>query len=288
MNYIELLQKSSKETKNILCMGLDPVIDALPYSEKNTKDRICDYFEELFNEMIKRNLIPAAFKPNIGYYTILDRPLEGKFEGSLALAEVLKMLRTKFPNIPVILDAKRGDIATSSTNYAREAFETWCADCVTISPYMGSDSVLPFAFENKGVYILDRTSNPGGADLQNLLMETGKTLYITVAETIAKWHAQAPGIGAVVGATNLNELENIAKYFADKDIPMLIPGVGSQGGSAPEVMEKLKSTNYNLCLARINSSSGLTHPWKKGPAPEDYLNQAMSKLEKLIKETSCE
>lgn len=288
MNYIELLQKSSEASNNILCMGLDPVLSALPHPEKDPKDRICDYFEELFDEMIKRNLIPAAFKPNIGYYTILDRPIEGKFDGSLALANILKMLREKFPNIPVILDAKRGDIATSSTNYALEAFETWRADCVTISPYMGSDSVMPFALENKGVYILDRTSNPGGADLQNRLMETGKTLYITVAETIAKWHLQAIGIGAVVGATNLKELEDIAKYFADKNIPMLIPGVGSQGGSAIEVMEKLRTTKYNIKLARINSSSGITHPWKKGPAPEDYLEQVMCKLEKLIKETSCE
>lgn len=288
MKYIELLEKSSEATNNILCMGLDPVIDALPHPEKKPQDRICDYFKELFDEMLKRNLIPAAFKPNIGYYTILDRPLEGRFEGSLALAGVFHMLKEKFPNIPVILDAKRGDIATSSTNYAKEAFETWCADCVTISPYMGSDSVMPFVFENKGVYILDRTSNPGGADLQNRLMDTKKSLYITVAETIAMWHKQAQGIGAVVGATNLNELEDIAKYFADKDIPMLIPGVGSQGGSAPEVMEKLRTSKYNIRLARINSSSGLTHPWKKAPVPDDYLEQAMSKLEKLIKETSCE
>ena len=90
----------------------------------------------------------------------------------------------------------------------------------------------------------------------------------------------------MVGATNLKELEDIAGYFADKDIPMLIPGVGSQGGSAPEVMEKLRNTGYPICLARINSSSGLTHPWKKAPAPDDYLERVMINLTKLIKETS--
>ena len=286
MNYLELLKTSSEAAGNILCMGLDPVVDALPYPEKPTAQRICDYFEELFDEILKRNLIPAAFKPNLGYYAMLDRPLEGRFDGSLALAQVLKMLREKFPGIPVILDAKRGDIATSSTNYAKEAFDAWHADCVTVSPYMGTDSVMPFAFADKGIYVLDRTSNPGGADLQNLLMEDQQTLYLTVARTIAAWHRECSGIGAVVGATNLKELEDIAGYFADKDIPMLIPGVGSQGGSAPEVMEKLRNTGYPVWYARINSSSGLTHPWKKAPAPDDYLERVMANLTKLIKETS--
>ena len=286
MNYLELLRKSSDATGNILCMGLDPVPAALPHPEKNISNRISDYFEELFDEMQKRGLIPAAFKPNLGYYAALDRPLDGQFEGSLALARVLKMLREAFSGIPVILDAKRGDIATSSPNYAKEAFEAWRADCVTVSPYMGTDSVMPFAFADKGVYVLNRTSNPGGADLQNLRMEDQAPLYITVARTIAAWHQDSSGVGAVVGATNLKELEDIARYFADQDIPMLIPGVGSQGGSAPEVMEKLRKAGYPICLARINSSSGLTHPWKKAPAPDDYLERVMANLAKLIKETS--
>jgi len=286
MNYLEMLEKSAKQVGNILCMGLDPVADALPCPEKSVRVRICDYFEELFTEMEHRGLIPAAFKPNLGYYAMLDRPLRGEFEGSLALADVLKMLRTKFPTIPVILDSKRGDIATSSTNYSREAFEAWEADCVTVSPYMGTDSVMPFAFEGKGMYILNRTSNPGGKDLQNREMAEGEPLYMTVARTIAAWGAEYPGMGAVVGATNLKELEDIAAFYADKEIAMLIPGVGSQGGSAPEVMEKLQKTGYPLYLARINSSSGLTHPWKKGPAPEDYLSRSMANLEKLVKETA--
>jgi len=286
MNYLELLEQSARSAGNILCMGLDPVADALPYPEKPLRARIADYFAKLFGEMEKRSLVPAAFKPNLGYYAMLDRPLEGNFAGSLALADVLKMLRAKFPQIPVILDSKRGDIATSSTNYAREAFEAWETDCVTVSPYMGSDSVMPFAFKDMGMYILNRTSNPGGKDLQNKAMEGGETLYMTVARTIAVWHGEHSGIGAVVGATNLKELEDIAAFYAEKSIPMLIPGVGSQGGSAPEVMEKLQKTGYPLRLARINSSSGLTHPWKKGPAPEDYLERCMAGLEKLIKETA--
>lgn len=286
MNYLEMLESSAKAAGNILCMGLDPVADALPRPELPAGERIVRYFGELFAAMKEKKLAPAAFKPNLGYYSKLDRPLQGSFEGSAALAKVLGMLRTEFPGTPVILDSKRGDIATSSLNYAKEAFEAWEADAVTVSPYMGTDSVMPFAFEGKGVYVLNRTSNPGGKDLQNKLEEGGEYFYMTVAKAIAGWRGEHAGIGAVAGATNLREFEDIAGFYADKEIPLLIPGVGSQGGTAPEVMELMKKTVYPLALARINSSSGLTHPWKKGPAPENYLELALTKIETLIKETA--
>lgn len=286
MNYLELLKQSAEDAGNILCMGLDPVVDALPHPEKDVTRRITDYFEEIFDEMKKRDISVAAFKPNLGYYAQLDRPMEGKFDGSLALAETIRMIREVFSSTPVILDSKRGDIATSSLNYAKEAFDVWTADCVTISPYMGTDSVMPFAFENKGAYILNRTSNPGGKDLQNKLEQSGEPFYMTVAKTIAMWHGEHSGMGAVVGATNLKEFEDIAAYYADREIPLLIPGVGSQGGTAPEVMGLMKKVGYPLALARINSSSGLTHPWKKGPAPDDYLERVFAGLNKLTKETA--
>lgn len=286
MNYLELLKQSAQDAGNVLCMGLDPVVDACPCAEKNVLDRISDYFEQIFDQMKKRNVRVAAFKPNLGYYAHLDRPMEGKFDGSLALANTIRMLRDLFPDTPIILDSKRGDIATSSLNYAEEAFTAWKADCVTISPYMGTDSVMPFAFEDKGAYILNRTSNPGGKDLQNRIEQSGEPFYMTVAKTIAMWHGEHSGMGAVVGATNLKEFEDIAAFYADKEVPMLIPGVGSQGGTAPEVMDLMKKTGYPLYLARINSSSGLTHPWKKAPAPEDYLDRVFAGLNKLTKETA--
>ena len=286
MNYLELLKQSAENAGNILCMGLDPVMDALPRGEKGVTRRITNYFEEIFGEMKKRGIRVAAFKPNLGYYAQLDRPMEGKFDGSLALAETIRMIRDLFPDTLVILDSKRGDIATSSLNYAKEAFNVWTADCVTVSPYMGTDSVMPFAFEDRGMYILNRTSNPGGKDLQNKIEQSGEPFYLTVAEAIAMWHGEHSGIGAVVGATNLKEFEDISAYYADKNVPLLIPGVGSQGGTAPEVMALMKKVGYPLYLARINSSSGLTHPWKKGPAPEDYLERVFAGLNKLTKETA--
>ncbi len=290
MSYVDYLRESASFAGNVTCMGLDPVLEVLP-GEGNFRDRVNCFFEKLFRRMKMEGVSPAAFKPNIGYYVINDRARDEDFSGSLALSDVLDMLDSFFPSIPVILDSKRGDIAKSSLNYAHEAFDVWSADAVTISPYMGSDSVLPFAFEDKGVYILNRTSNPGGRDLQNTLTidkvedRDVYPLYIAVAHHIAFWANEHPGIGAVVGATNMDELKDIVRYYANKDIPALIPGVGSQGGSATDVMNALRGADYDVRLARINSSSGLTHPWKKGPCPEDWLEMCMKNIKSLIEET---
>jgi orotidine 5''-phosphate decarboxylase, subfamily 2 len=290
--YIDLLRESAKECGNITCMGLDPKVGTLPLSEENIRTRINAFFQELFHRMKIEGVIPAAFKPNIGYYSALDAPRDSNFLGSEALSDVLDMLEVFFPGVPVILDSKRGDIATSSANYAEEAFTSWGADAVTVSPYMGNDSVFPFAKEGKGVYMLNRTSNPGGAELQNLTVidpideKENYPLYIAVAHQIAAYSNQHKGIGAVVGATNMAELKDIAAYYSDKEVPLLIPGVGSQGGSAPEVIGALKEIGYPIELARINSSSGLTHPWKKGPAPEDWLDLSLSAVRKLLAETA--
>ena len=292
MSYIDRLRQSAKDAGNIVCMGLDPVISVLPQSESPVRERLSQYFAEIFHRMRLEGVSPAAFKPNLGYYASLDNPREEDFQGSLALADILDLLENFFPGVPVILDSKRGDIARSSGNYAKEAFECWKADAVTVSPYMGTDSVIPFAYEDKGVYILNRTSNPGAADLQNITSIDAVDekdlypMYIAVAQRIAHWAADHPGIGAVVGATSMKELGEISAYYAGKDIPLLIPGVGSQGGSAADVMSALKAAGYELQLARINSSSGLTHPWKKGAAPEGWLDDVMSAIHALFPEAA--
>lgn len=290
MNYKELLNQSAEGVGNVVCMGLDVKLACLPESNDDLRTRINAYFHELFRRMNLEGVSPAAFKPNIGYYAALDRPRDEDFSGSLALGDIFDMLESFFPGIPVILDSKRGDIAVSSSNYAFEAFDCWQSDAVTVSPYMGSDSVLPFAREGKGIYILNRTSNPGGADFQNMTAidpvdeKELYPFYIAVAHRIALWNQTKGGIGAVVGATNMQELSEIATYYSDKDVPLLIPGVGSQGGSASAVMSALRSAGYPVNLARINSSSALTHPWKNGPAPDDHLILCMNSLKALIKE----
>jgi orotidine-5'-phosphate decarboxylase len=292
--YNDTLRKSAKLHKSLVCLGLDPLPEAFPFQELAPGKRIVKSFEKLFDRMIGSSTVPGAFKPNIGYYHRLDRPLEGSFAGSSALAEVLKMIREAFPEVPVILDAKRGDIATSSANYAEEAFESWKADAVTVAPYMGSDSTGPFTSwcaHGKGVYVLNRTSNPGGAEVQNLeLAKSGKPLYLQVAMAISLIAAAAPGCGAVVGATNPSELEDLARFYASRMVPLLIPGVGGQGGSASVVVSTLNSSGYPLELARINSSSGITHPWAKkgGSAPAQWDQICLDSLRKLQEEIGYE
>ena len=294
-SYKEMLKESAQRTGNCACMGLDIQWDVLPGRTGDICTDIERFYETLFNEMVKKNLSPAAFKPNIGYYHALDNPREGSFDGSIALAKTLKMVEQLFENIPVILDSKRGDIARSSINYAHEAFDIWKTNAVTVSPYMGSDSVLPFLDEEHaryGIYVLNRTSNPGGKDLQQLVVvdEVDEKelypLYLAVAHTIARWSQTNSNIGAVVGATHPDELAEIAHYFSSKEIPLLIPGVGSQGASAKETVGVLRDSRYPVELARINSSSALTHPWKKAPAPAAWLDMCISNIENLLEETS--
>lgn len=163
MTYRELLETSAKQVGNVVCMGLDVKPELLPHAEQGIRHRLNTYFQQLFRRMNLSGLLPAAFKPNIGYYAVLDNPREEEFSGSLALADLFDLLENFFPNIPIILDSKRGDIATSSRNYADEAFKRWRANAITVAPYMGSDSVGPFIQDSTfGTYILNRTSNPGG------------------------------------------------------------------------------------------------------------------------------
>lgn len=287
MTYLDKLKEIAEKTANVVCMGLDPVMDYLPANLGYRIDEIIPaFFEALFIEMGERDLKPAAFKPNQGYYLIHDIPFQDDFSGSMALAKTIKLCQQYFPHIPIIMDYKRGDIASSSANYANEGFIRWRADAVTISPYMGSDSVIPFleyAKEGQGTYILNRTSNKGGKDFQNLILQDSSTLYKAVGKKIIEWSKKYPGTGAVVGATNLNELKDLAKQYALAEVPLLIPGVGSQGGSARDVMAALKESGYDVRLARINSSSGITHPWKKsGHIPENWAKVSADALETLI------
>lgn len=294
MNYIERLKTSAEKTGSIICMGIDPVGEYLPEIEGTIEKRFTFFFKTLFSEMIKRNVFPGAFKPNLGFFTTLDRPRENTFDGSRALGKILAMLDEKFPHIPVILDYKRGDIARSSANYAMEGFVTWGCDSVTVSPWMGSDSVIPFfkeaSLHSGGVYILNRTSNPGGKEFQNSILEgSGQPMFKSVSEKIVSWADEYPGTGAVVGATSLGELEEITGYFSGRDIPLLIPGVGSQGGSAGDVISILKRNKYNIPLVRINASSGITHPWAKAgdAAPANWKQLCIDNLERLNDEAKC-
>ena len=276
MSYLDHLRVRAKKAKSIVCMGMDPIIEKIPI-----KGEPCRIIEEFYIHILKemniRNSHPAIIKPNIAYFE------QYGIDGLNALKSIISQYKSS--GIPILLDAKRGDIGKTSTAYAKSVFEFWDSDAVTIAPYMGSDSVEPFiewCDQEKGVYILCRTSNKGAVDLQDLKVD-GVPVYMKLAENIIRWHK--PGVGAVVGATYLEELEEISRFFVEskKEIPLLIPGVGSQGGSAKEVVEVLRKTKNNILIHRINSSSGINYAYIENDT-SDYAKAAVDALENLNKE----
>ena len=281
MQFAEFLKESAEKNKSIVCMGADPALEKIELVIKkgDVEYKISKFYSEIIETCISENTLPAAVKPNYAFYA------QYGFEGLRALKTVCE--KVKYAGIPLIFDGKRGDIGNTSTAYAKEAFEFWDADCLTVAPYMGSDSVGPFIKyceeKGKGVYILNRTSNAGAVDLQNLIVE-GKPLFLKTAEKIVEWGSKANGnVGAVVGATSIAELQQLAEYFASKKVPLLIPGVGKQGGSAQEVVKILQDSGSELALHRINSSREINYAFE-AEKTEDYAGAAVRAIQKMNKE----
>lgn len=268
MTYNDLLNASAQRAGSIVSVGLDPVLDRMPL-EGQPGEVVARYCLGILDAFEKAECLPGAVKPNIAYYEQFGIP------GLEALRKIIA--RCKELRLPVILDAKRGDIGKSSQAYANALFDYWQADAVTAAPYMGSDSVAPFVREGKGCYVLCRTSNEGARDLQDLQCRD-RPLFARTAELITKWNA-----GAVFGATYPSELKEVAPFFAAHGTPLLIPGVGSQGGSAQEVVRILKEADYDLTLCRINSSSGITYAYENEKT-DDYAGAAVRALKRLNEE----
>ncbi|MBN2040004.1 MAG: orotidine-5'-phosphate decarboxylase [Spirochaetes bacterium] len=275
MNYIEQLKTASKKYKSIVCMGLDPLIDRIPVEKGSIKEKIVFFYEEILNRVIQKGDYPGAVKPNYAYYA------QYGFEGLEALFKIIELYKSQ--DIPVILDAKRGDISTTAAAYARECFDFFKADAVTLAPYMGYDSISPFVnnFPGKGYYILCKTSNKTSADFQDILTDD-KPVFIHAAKKIVEWHAS--GMGAVAGATFPEQLNEISEVFIDsgKEIPLLLPGIGSQGGDLKEVITILKKYP-DINIHRINSSSGINYAYREY-TDMDFADAAVEALKKLNSE----
>ncbi|MFH1721927.1 MAG: orotidine-5'-phosphate decarboxylase [Candidatus Altiarchaeota archaeon] len=279
MDYNTQLKLKTRETGSIVCMGIDPVLERIPIEKGSVEEKITKFYTDILAAIVAEDERPAIVKPNYAFFA------QYGWDGLRALKSVIEAYQNQ--DVSVILDGKRGDIGKSSAAYAREIFDFWGADATTIAPYMGSDSVEPFleyTAHGKGVYILDRTSNKGAADLQNLKVDN-IPIYLKTAEKIMDWAKERPGVGAVVGATSPDELRSISEYFADlkPDTPLLIPGVGAQGGSAKEVASILKGTGQDLALHRINSSSGINFAFIKAES-DDYAGAAVKALKELNRE----
>jgi orotidine-5'-phosphate decarboxylase len=278
MFFTAILESRISACKNPVCFGLDPVLSLIPAEASTPEDKIRKFYFDILEEFLRRNICPAVVKPNSAYYECVS------IEAMQVLAEIIATYRKE--GIPVILDAKRGDIGKSSEAYAKAAFDVYGANAVTLSPLMGSDSVKPFLREENGVYVLLRTSNKGAEDFQNM------ELVQSIAKKLLEW--DNGGVGAVVGATNTRELAKIANFISSqkKEIPFLIPGVsipgvpGGQGGDAREVINALREGGFKKNIHVLNSSSGLSYAWQASGKPSEYASACADALEKLTENIS--
>jgi orotidine-5'-phosphate decarboxylase len=222
MHFLDRLTAAQQRHGSLLCVGLDPEPAKFPPPWRDDPQRLFDFCARIVDAT--QDLV-CAFKPQIAYFAA--QGAEDQLERLMAY------IKRVAPDVPVILDAKRGDIGATAEQYAREAFVRYQADAVTLSPYMGFDSIEPYLkHDGRGLFLLCRTSNPGGADLQSLPLAAGHTLYEHVAALAAgAWSRDAGArLGLVVGATAPAEIERVRQLAPT--LPLLIPGVGAQGGDA--------------------------------------------------------
>jgi orotidine-5'-phosphate decarboxylase len=219
-SFKDRLAHAERSNDSLLCVGLDPEPSKFPGAWQHDSARIFDFCATIVDAT--RDLV-IAFKPQIAYFAA--------HRAEDQLERLMAHIRQVAPEVPVILDAKRGDIGSTAEQYAREAFVRYQADAVTLSPFMGFDSIEPYlAYEGKGAILLCRTSNPGGADLQDQRLASGELLYEHIArQAHAVWNRNGQ-LGLVVGATHPAEIERVRTLAPD--LPLLIPGVGAQGGDA--------------------------------------------------------
>ena len=252
-SFFEHVRTLVTEQNSMLCVGLDTDNAKLPAHLMDQTGGIIDFNKAIIDAT--HDLV-CCYKPQIAYYSG-----QGAEE---ALIETIQYAQGK--GIPVLLDAKRGDIGNTAEQYAIELFERYGADAITVNPYMGTDTLAPYlSYKDKGIFVLCRTSNPGGADLQNLVLESGRHVYEHVAHLAhSEWNEHG-NVGLVVGATQPEELATVRKITGD--MPFLVPGVGAQGGDIEALMEAAMRQNVI-----ISSSRGVIY----ASGGEDFAQSARS------------
>ena len=239
-SFVQNLEAASQANRSLLCVGLDPDPERMP---------VRDVFA--FNQAIvdaTRGLV-CAYKPNLAFYEAQG------LEGLKALGQTIEHIRTVSPGVIIIGDAKRGDIASSSAAYATAMFDHWGFDAVTVNGYLGRDSVEPFLeYDGKGAFVLCRTSNPGAVEFQDIQNRDGIPLYQRVAKAVGGWSADG-NLGLVVGATYPQELKAVREICPQ--MPILIPGVGSQAGDLWRAV--INGTDAQGRRAIISASRSITY-----------------------------
>ena len=217
MTFTDMLKERWQNADSLLCVGLDPNPARFPHELVGRETAIYDFCTGIVDATAD---LVCAFKPQIAYFASCGAEDQ--------LKAIIDYIHKNYPKVPVILDAKRGDIGSTAEHYAMEAFDRFEADCVTLSPFMGFDTIKPYmAYADKGAFILCRTSNPGGDDIQMLTVD-GERIYERLARFAATdWNLNGQ-LGVVVGATYPAELANVRRIAPETTL--LVPGIGAQGG----------------------------------------------------------
>jgi len=266
MSALKNLQKIQQKNRSMICLGLDLDPKKMPQEYANSMKGMFDFAHRIIDATADQ---VCAYKPNLAFYEAMGP------EG----LSLLKLIRERIPEeIPVIMDGKRGDIGNTASYYADALYGRFGADWVTLSPYMGYDSLRPFLeYKDKGVFVLCLTSNTGAKDFQLLDVE-GKPLFIVVAERVHYWNKEQ-NCGLVVGATHPDQLRDIRGVAGE--MPLLIPGVGAQGGSLEEAAT-LGTEQFHK-PAVINVSRSVLY----ASTDKDFAMRARQELEKLNSQVSA-
>lgn len=259
MRFIEKLDQTSDRNKSLLCIGLDVDLGKFPAAVLNTNDPIFSFNREIIDATSD---LVCAYKPNIAFYEMYG------VYGLTALIRTIEYLQKQ--NVPVILDAKRGDVGHSSVAYAKAIFEVYKADATTVNPYLGHDSIEPFLdFHDKCIFVLCLTSNLGFRDFQ--IKGREEPLYKSVARHVKEWNHYG-NCGLVVGATKPEELKEIRDLVPD--MPLLIPGVGVQGGNVAATVKAGVDTKGGRAI--INASRSIIY----AKAPREAARKLRDEINK--------
>lgn len=255
-SFMDRLRDRWHDADTLVCVGLDPEPAKFPARFAGQPNAIFEFCRDIVDATAP---YACAFKPQIAHFAAA--------EAEEALRMLILHIRLRHPRVPVILDSKRGDIGSTAQHYAREAFERYAADAVTVNPYMGRDSAQPFLdHANKGVVILCRTSNPGAGDLQDLLVD-GRPLYQLVAAKVAREWNEHGNCALVVGATWPEQLREVRAIVGDQ-VPFLVPGVGAQGGDVRAVVSNARNRDGDGLV--ISSSRAILY----ASTGDDYAESA--------------
>jgi len=258
MTFLDRLRRAWTASDSLLTVGLDPDLARLPAELQGRADAILTFCCGVVDATAP---YACSIKPQIAYFSAAQAEDQ--------LQDLCAYIRTTYPHLPLILDAKRGDVGSTAEQYAREAFERYQADALTVNPYLGLDSVEPYlAWSNKGILVLCRTSNSGGADIQCVKTDQGEPLYLHVAKLVAERWNRNQQCGLVVGATFPDDIRAV-RACVGNGMPLLIPGIGAQGGDVAAAVHAGCDTHgtgmmINSSRAILYASSG--EDWREAAA----------------------